>query len=56
MRPLVLLLVVYENVSDDAGVPLPPVPELSYAIVGAELPVLNSTCVTASGFAKVEPL
>jgi hypothetical protein len=56
MRPLVLLLVVYENVSDDAGVPLPPMPLLSNAIVGAELPVVNSTWVTASGFAKLNPL
>jgi hypothetical protein len=56
IRPLVLLLVVYENVREDAGVPLPPMPLLSYAMVGAELPVLKSTCVTASGLAKLEPL
>src|SRR5271157_3339023 len=33
IRPLAVLLVVYENVREEAGVPLPPMPLLSYAMV-----------------------
>jgi hypothetical protein len=55
-RPLGLLLVVYEKVSEEAGVPFPPSPLLSNAMVGAEFPVVKSIWVTASGFDKLNPL
>ena len=56
MRPLVLLLVVYEKVSEEAGVPFPPRPLLSNAMVGADWPFVSNICVTASGFDKAVPV